>query len=63
MKCSCGGETKVSDSRPLLTFVKRKRTCLKCGEYFFTIEKQIPRKLLSIIRKTITRKNNKNMNK
>lgn len=40
MKCKCGADTRVVDSRqPLPTVVKRRRICeAGCGESFFTYE-------------------------
>lgn len=31
MKCKCGGETEVIDTRKFDTVVWRRRSCLKCG--------------------------------
>lgn len=40
MKCPCCGyyDSKVIDSRPKDTIIKRRRECLKCGTRFTTIE-------------------------
>lgn len=38
MKCECGGDTKVFDSRPSGDNVWRRRECLKCGRRFATYE-------------------------
>lgn len=39
MKCKCGGDTRVTDSRtPDPRCVKRRRVCEACGESFATYE-------------------------
>lgn len=38
MKCSCGGETAVLETRTIDEMFRRKRKCGTCGEYFFTKE-------------------------
>jgi transcriptional regulator NrdR family protein len=42
MKCSCGGETRVVDSRLLDKALRRRRTCMECGNRFSTLETAIP---------------------
>jgi len=36
--CKCGGETKVTDSRPHGKSIRRRRECLGCGERWSTLE-------------------------
>lgn len=38
MKCPCGGETMVMETRTIDEMFRRKRKCNDCGEYFFTKE-------------------------
>lgn len=38
MKCSCGGETVVLETRTIDEMFRRKRKCNDCNEYFFTKE-------------------------
>jgi transcriptional regulator NrdR family protein len=38
MKCPCGGETVVMETRTIDEMFRRKRKCNDCGEYFFTKE-------------------------
>lgn len=42
MQCSrCGGDTKVSESRPSDTHVYRRRKCLNCGYVMYTEEVEL----------------------
>lgn len=34
----CGGETKITNSRPKCDHARRRRECLECGHRFSTIE-------------------------
>jgi len=39
MKCpSCHSNSKVTDSRPMLNSIKRRRKCGKCGRIYYTLE-------------------------
>lgn len=38
MKCPCGGDTVVLETRTIDEMFRRKRKCNGCGEYFFTKE-------------------------
>lgn len=38
MNCSCGGETKVTESRMVEGALKRRRKCLTCNGVFYTQE-------------------------
>ena len=38
MKCECGGNTQVSDTRLIDDMCRRRRKCEACGESFFTKE-------------------------
>lgn len=38
MKCPCGGETKVVDTRPTKVGITRRRVCLECHKRFSTCE-------------------------
>ena len=38
MKCLCGGETVVMETRTIDDIFRRRRKCNGCGEYFFTKE-------------------------
>lgn len=44
MKCSCGGDTRVVDSRPQETSLRRRRLCVQCGRRFSTLESELPEK-------------------
>lgn len=39
MQCTCGGETRVLESRKTADGLKRRRKCLTCESRFSTIEK------------------------
>lgn len=36
--CQCGGDSKVTDSRPHKKSIRRRRECLKCGTRWSTLE-------------------------
>lgn len=38
MRCSCGGDTRVVDSRILDFGLRRRRLCMECGNRFNTLE-------------------------
>ena len=40
MRCECGGDTTVINSRPQPGGVMRWRECLKCGARFSTVERR-----------------------
>jgi transcriptional regulator NrdR family protein len=37
-ECTCGGDSKVVDSRPSHDTVRRRRVCLECGRKWTTYE-------------------------
>jgi transcriptional regulator NrdR family protein len=41
MKCQCGGETKVIETRMGEANLRRRRECLKCQERFTTYELRV----------------------
>ena len=57
MKCTCGKETKVTDSRPNQFGIRRRRECKKCNVRFSTMEMTIEHTLLTEVQKTILRFN------
>lgn len=38
IRCRCGGPTRVTDSRPTASSIRRRRKCLVCGERLTTWE-------------------------
>lgn len=42
MRCSCGGDTRVVDSRVQDLGLRRRRLCLECGKRFSTLETVLP---------------------
>lgn len=55
MRCSCGGDTRVVDSRPQGTSLRRRRLCMECGNRFNTLEtvlEEAPRVPKPVAKKT-----------
>lgn len=42
MRCSCGGDTRVVDSRLIDKALRRRRICMECGNRFNTLETVMP---------------------
>jgi transcriptional regulator NrdR family protein len=38
VRCSCGGDTRVVDSRIIGASLRRRRLCMECGKRFSTLE-------------------------
>lgn len=48
MKCSCGGDTRVVDSRDTEKGLRRRRLCMDCGFRFSTLESVLPERAREI---------------
>lgn len=45
MKCGCGGDLRVTETREFNNVVYRRRVCLRCNKRMFTSESFVPDEL------------------